>query len=449
MRRVVVAMALLAATVNPMHAQTNVAVPAPAAATGTPKPLPPGANAALDSVRALRGASLRVSLYTYGAGELVWENFGHDAIGIRDTVTGQDVSYNWGIFDFEAPNFVVNFLTGATNYWMAPYNTADYNATYVRDNRSIRVQQLAMSAVEKAAMLEYVIWNSQEANKFYRYDYYQDNCATRVRDAIDYVLNGRVKAVMDTMITPITWRSETERSTSADPLVYPGIELALGRNADKPLTAWQTAFMPERLADAATSVILKTTDGQRYSLVANDTTIFRSSRVPVPLDPPERLAMAALLGLTVAGIIALLTDSRLRILRALLVAFASLWYGVGGILGTTLLLAGVATKHAPYMGSNTTLWQIHPLLLFAALFVPAALMRREATQTARLLVGLSALFSVFGALLQIVPAYSQHSGVVLAVMVPIHVALAVAVLRMPVVQPRRRATAAAAVQRAA
>ncbi|MEO7361590.1 MAG: DUF4105 domain-containing protein [Gemmatimonadaceae bacterium] len=423
----------------PLNADSNV----------VRKPAPPGENAALDSMRAKNGESLRVSLITYGPTDVVWERFGHDAIAIRDTITGQDIVYNWGEFDFEQPNFYKRFLTGETSYWISAYPTPDFNAVYVRQNRSIRVQQLAMTAVQKAALLELVSWNLLEANKYYRYDYYRDNCATRVRDALDHVLNGRVKLSLDTGVTSLTWRSETERVTASNYPVYAGIELALGRNADTPLTNWGASFMPERLADAAATIILKNADGQRYSLVSSDSVVFASSRVPMPIDPPDRTVMAALLGLAIAGIIALLADAESKFLRGVLVGFATLWYLIGGILGTALLLAGTATKHIPYMGSNTTLWQIHPLLLFAALFLPVAFRRREATQTPRILAALIALFSVFGALLQLVPMYRQHSGVVLAVMVPIHLALAIGLLRLPIGTPRRRFSAApAAVPRA-
>lgn len=417
----------------------------------TPPPPAPGENPALDSARAIRGERLQISLLTYGATNVLWERFGHDALAIRDTVTGQDYAYNWGMFDFNAPNFATRFLTGETHYWMTPYPTGPYNqSNYIDDNRSIRMQRLALTAVERGALLDFVMWNSQEPNKFYRYDYYQDNCATRVRDAIDRVLKGRLKTALDTSKTALTWRSETERVTASDFFVYPGIELALGRNADNALTPWQASFMPERLADALTTVILKNEAGQRYRLTATDSVIFASTRVPMPIDPPDRLAMAALLGLTLAGIVALLADSRFAVLRGLLVAFATLWYLVGGILGTALLLAGTATKHAPYMGANTTLWQIHPLLLFAALFVPIALYRRQTTQIPRILVSIIALFAVFGLLLQLVPMFSQSSGVVLAVTVPVHIALAVALWRTTVVNPPlRRVAAAAAAARAA
>ncbi len=421
-----------------LNASGRLAAAQPAADSAPP---PPGVNAALDAARAIRGQTLKVRLMTYGASDIVFERFGHDALAIRDTLTGQDYAYNWGMFDFEQPNFYTRFLTGETKYWMEPYATAEFNQEYVRRNRSIRVQELALSAVERAALLEFIVWNSAETNKYYRYDYYQDNCATRVRDALNRVLKGQLQAALDTGFTNLTWRSETERVTASNWPVYAGIELALGRNADQRLTQWKASFMPERLADAAATVILRNADGQRYRLVSRDSLVFEATRVPMPIDPPERLALAALTGLTLAGLIALLTDSRIRVLRGALIVLVTTWFVAGGVLGTALLLAGTATKHAPYMGSNTTLWQMHPILLFAALFVPVALARREATNSARALVAVTALFSVFGAVLQFVPMLSQRSGLVMAVAVPVHLAIAFAVLRMPVVMPRRRPVA--------
>lgn len=424
------------------HAQSPAA-PATQAGDTIPPP-PPGVNASLDSARAVRGASLKISVYTYGTTDVVFNRFGHDALTIRDTLTGQDFAYNWGMFDFDQPNFYTRFLTGDTKYWLAVYPTDEFNQDYVQNNRSIRVQDLALTAVERGALLDFVIWNSSETNRYYRYDYYQDNCATRVRDAIDRVLRGRLKSALDTSVTTFTWRTETERSMATDIPLYAGIELALGRNADRKITKWESGFLPARLADALGDVVLTTDNGQRYRLVSRDSVVFQSSRQSVPIDPPERIAMAALLGLTLAGLIALMADSRFRALRVVLVVFAIVWYLSGGLLGTALLLAGTVTKHIPYMGANTTLWQINPVMLFAAMFVPVALKRREASNITRAIVVVCAMFAVFGVILQFVPMFKQHSGVVMAVTVPVQLALAIAVLRLPVIAGRRRPTGATA-----
>ena len=412
------------------------------------KPVPPGVNAVLDSARAARGAQLDVSLITYGPGEDVWEKFGHDAIEVRDTQSGEDNTFNWGTFSFDQPNFYLRFLTGDTKYWMAVDPTAAFNANYVHDNRSIRVQHLALNPVQRAALLEFLSWNAQEANKYYRYDYYNDNCSIRARDALDYVLKGRLQAVLDTGLTPRTWRSETERSVGADPFVYPGIELALGRHADKPLTRWAESFMPERLANAMEPLVIRNDEGLRYRIVDHDSIVSASTRVPMPIDPPQRVSMALLLGLTIAGIVAFLADSRFGVLRALLVAFVALWYLMGGLLGTALVLAGTITKHAPYMGSNLTLWQINPVLLVGAIVVPFALARRSDSRFARTVALAIAALALVGMLLQLVPALSQHSGVVIAVILPVHVAIAIALIRSAT-SGHHRAAGATAMSRAA
>lgn len=393
-------------------------------------PPPPGENAALDSARAVRGATLEVRVYTYGPGSAVFENFGHIALAIRDTVTGQHVAYNWGMFDFDQPNFLGRFLTGDTRYWMEGYRAEDFNALYQSDNRSIRAQTLQLSPTERGALFDYVAWNAQDANKYYRYDYYRDNCSTRIRDAIDYVLGGRLRSALSTPGVGRTWRGETERAMASDLPVYAGISLALGRNADLPLSRWDEAFLPEYLAEALETTVIPDAAGRRVRLVTSDSVVFASNRVPLPTEPPARTLTALLLGLTIAGLIAGLADSSRGVTRGVLAVATFAWYLVGGVLGTLLLLAGTVTKHAPYMGANLTLLQVHPLLLVAAFAVPLALLRHARTRLSSWLSLVIAAVAVLGVVLQLVPSLAQRNGVVLAVTVPVHIALAIAVWRL-------------------
>ena len=394
-------------------------------------PLPPGASATLDRARAVRGTRLSIALDTYGPGTEVFERFGHVALVVRDSASGQEVAFNWGMFDFAQPHFLTNFLTGDTKYWMAGYRSADFNADYVRHERSIRRQELALPPMERAALYDYVAWNASEAHKFYRYDYYTDNCATRIRDVLDRVLQGQIKTAFGDAGSGRTWRGETARITATNLPVFAGIEVALGRNADHTLSRWEESFLPELLANHLTTVVLRDQLGNRYKLVSKDTVIATSSRVPLPIEPPDRLAQGALLGFTLAGLLAVLADAKRRMSRAVLSASVAVWYGVGGVLGTLLLVAGTVTKHEPYMGANTTVLQLHPLLLVAAVAVPLALWRGVRSRAS---VGVSttvAALALAGWLLQLVPSLDQQSGVVLAVTLPVHVALAVAIRRLP------------------
>jgi hypothetical protein len=393
-------------------------------------PPPPGVSAALDSARAIRGASLTISLYTYGPSEVFYERFGHAAIGVRDNATGTDYAFNWGLFNFEDPNFLTRFLTGDTKYYMAGFRTDAFNNSYVRTNRSVRQQVLALTPVERAAVQEFVQWNARDENKYYRYDYYQDNCGTRVRDALDRILRGRLHAALDSAGTGRTWRGETARTLAYDLPLYAGIQVALGRHADEPLTRWNEEFLPEHMAEHYASVVLSDSASRRYKLVERDTMLFVSDRVPLPSEAPGWLAMACLLGLTLAGLIAVLADARAKVAQIVLSIVVGLWYLVGGLVGTALLLAATVTKHAPYMGTNSTLLSLNPVLLFAAVIVPVALWRRTPFRAA---VGLSTLVAALtgcGLLAQLVPSWAQSSGVVLAVVVPVHVAVALALWRL-------------------
>jgi len=410
-----------------------IAVPrasaAPSVAVSDPPP-PPGVSAALDSLRALRGASLTVTLITYGPSDVFYERFGHAALAVRDSITGEDVAFNWGIFDFDEPNFVARFLTGDTQYSMARYPTALFNAVYVGDNRSVRQQVLALSAVERAALFEYLQWNALDANKYYRYDYYQQNCSTMLRDALDRVMGGRLKPLLDVPGDGRTWRGETARVLASIPEMYAGIQIALGRHADEPLSQWNEEFLPEHMAEHFSSLVVTNAAGRRVRFVQHDTVVFESTRRPLPGEPPSRLSMALLLGLTLAGLLAGLADARAMAARVVLGIIVGLWYLTGGALGTALLLAATVTKHAPYMGANTTLLALQPLLLVAAIVVPTAFMRGVRTRAA---VGVSTLIAVLAlcaVLVQLVPAWGQHSGEVLAVVVPVHVALALGIWRL-------------------
>ena len=374
---------------------------------------------------------MSVAIITYGPGEFVFEKFGHIALALSDSSTGQDIAFNWGMFDFNQPNFLGRFLTGDTKYWMAGFRTADFNAAYMGENRTIRRQELQLSAVQRGAIADYVSWNAQDANKYYRYDYYADNCATRVRDVLNWVLQGQLEAPFQVPGNGRTWRNETARITASDPLVYPGIQVALGRHADHILTKWEESFMPELLANHLAALTVSDASGAPVKLIASDSVLFTADRPAMPDQAPSRVPMALVLGFVLAALVVLLAGVRAGVARLVLGAFSALWFGLGGLLGTALLMAGTVTKHLPYMGANHTMLQLHPLMLVAAVVVTMALWRGTRRQSAVGVSALVALLSVVGLVLQLMPSLYQQNGVVLAVVVPVHLAFTIALLRLP------------------
>jgi hypothetical protein len=148
---------------------------------------------------------------TMGIGERVWERFGHNAILVEDRARGTAQAYNYGMFDFRQKNFLLNFIKGRMWYWMQGFGLAPTLDIYVRANRSVWVQELNLTPAQRLSLARFLEWNERPENRFYRYDYYRDNCSTRVRDAIDKAINGRLRAATDTIQTPYSYRWHTAR----------------------------------------------------------------------------------------------------------------------------------------------------------------------------------------------------------------------------------------------
>jgi hypothetical protein len=167
------------------------------------------------------GSELRVYLMTIGPGVAVWQRFGHNAIWIEDTRSGQAVAYNWGTFDFAQPNFIGRFLTGDTRYSMEAVDARLLTAHYAQqENRSVWRQELALTPAQRAALLQFIQWNEREENKYYRYQYYVDNCSTRARDAIDRVLGGTIRRALEPVPTGTSYRWHTRRLSTGNVGLY-------------------------------------------------------------------------------------------------------------------------------------------------------------------------------------------------------------------------------------
>src|SRR5690625_4282173 len=174
----------------------------------------PSARAAIADAPA---SDLKVSLITYGPGAVYWERFGHDAIEIRDTTSGESVNFNYGVFDFNQKDFLLNFARGYMRYSMDAELTGPEIAYYMRAGRFVHRQRLDLTPAQAGALRDYLLWNLQPENRQYNYDYYTRNCATRVRDALNQALGGLLEAQLEKPSDGITYRRETDRLMANQP----------------------------------------------------------------------------------------------------------------------------------------------------------------------------------------------------------------------------------------
>ena len=406
-----------------------------ASAQATPAPGPPrgvSAPAATDD--------LDIVLVTFGLGQEVFERFGHNAIWVHDAANGTDVTYDWGNFSFRQPRFLRRFLTGDTRYWMEAKDANAMVEFYRGLGRPITLQRLRLTPDQKRSLRDFLHWNALEENKYYRYDYYLDNCSTRLRDALDRVLGGALRAATDSIRTALSYRRESVRLTDGDRPIQTGIDIALGRPADAPLTVWESFFIPMRLRDAVRGVTVPdAATGARVPLVLSERMLEPYPGTPrvVELQTAPRLVWRLLVvGLVLAALVAgvrVMAVSRRGAVWGLAVV-ASAWSLLCGLIGVVLVLAWTATRHV-FWAWNENLFLASPLSLLLVVLLPMTLLRGRAAGATRLVATAVLALAVVGLLFALVPG-GQENRAIVALFLPVHLVVAWTVLRPAFAPPR-------------
>ncbi|MGO4703370.1 lipoprotein N-acyltransferase Lnb domain-containing protein [Dyella sp. 2RAB6] len=317
------------------------------------------------SVANAPGANLEVALVTYGPGETYWERFGHDAIQVRDTVSGESVDFNYGVFDFDESGFLLNFARGRMHYLMDGAYTEQDQRYYIESGRSVTRQLLALTPEQAAALRDFLLWNLRPENARYDYDYYADNCTTRVRDALDHALGGVIRKQLQGRAGLMTYRQQTARLMSAQPWLMLILDLGLGPYADQPLTAWQESFLPMVLQRELAAVNVDYGAGGTRRLAGAGELLS-----PNRLDVPPEQAPKLLLPLALAGLVfAALLIVAARRWPTGLALLGTLYLVAAGIVGLLLLvLWTLTTHHSAWANANLLLFNPLAFLLLPSLW---------------------------------------------------------------------------------
>src|SRR5688572_3196934 len=376
------------------------------------------------SATQLYSQNTRIFLLTLGPGDAVWERFGHNGIVVEDPSLGSYM-FDWGRFSFDQPGFVRRLMKGRMLYWTDGAPTQMVIDYYSKQNRSIWLQELNLTPQQAASVRDFVLWNVQEQNKYYRYDYYRDNCSTRIRDVINRAINGQLEPQLRAMPTTETYRSHTQRLTYDDPLTYTGLELAMGPLIDQPLTGWEESFIPMELKEWVRKARVRDANGREAPLVLKEVTVFQASRAPLAARAPKLTIWYLLVGVAVAvGLVLFGRGNRTRGRRIALAIVIGFWCFVTGFFGLLITLLWAFTDHAVTY-RNENLLQAHPLLLVLAVFAPAVLLARGwAQRTGVRLAWVIAGLSLLGFVMQILPGIDQVNGEIIALFLPIHLAIA-------------------------
>lgn len=286
--------------------------------------------------------SLRVSLLTCSPGAEIFELYGHEALRIKGNLAGKPVDevYNYGVFDYAAPNFIYRFVKGETDYFVDVAPTDWFLNSYYVQGRRVDEQPLNLTQSQAAVLYERLQDDLLPENRSYRYRYFSNNCSTRILDHIDAVAPDALPSGTQ---TNLTYRRLIERYNEGYPWYQLGIDVALGSAIDHPISLRQTMFVPmELLRHYGSSQTLVEGCGDR-----------RQPPTPWYLSP-----LFVCWTVAVAIAVCLFCGIRMTWLR-------SLWFLLLGLAGSLVFFLIFASDHE---GTSPNLlgWWLNPLWLIAA-----------------------------------------------------------------------------------
>lgn len=184
-------------------------------------------------------------LITVDVGNHVWDNFGHTALRVVDDSTGTDLVFNWGLFDASIGyvRFAANFARGIMDYQLGVTPPAWELGRYQQEARTVWQDRLVLTSEQKRRLYQRLAWNIRDENLVYQYDYFYDNCTTRVRDYLDEALGGALNE-QSRALTQSTFRDEVRDHYASLPLISFSLDVLMNERIDRRMTQWEQMFLP-------------------------------------------------------------------------------------------------------------------------------------------------------------------------------------------------------------
>lgn len=315
--------------------------------------------ASLPALLSAQGSLPRITLITGSPGEDLYSVFGHTAIRVQDTLRGRDLTYSYGVFDFDTPNFYLKFIRGKLNYKLGLQSYKSLLREYGASGRRLTEQEILLDDSDKTRLLRFLQENYKPENRYYLYDFFYDNCATRVRDALEATCG--TEALSYPPAEPVdslpTFRDFLHEYLARHDWTRFGIDLLLGRPTDKRMDFREQMFLPDYLASHLAQVRYRGGPllGPEQEIIPLELEL---SRTPLPLRPVYIFGLLALVILAISwlrpGLWPAWLDTTLGMLA--------------GLAGIFLLLMWFGTDHGA-VKHNWNLLFLNPLALLWAFLI--------------------------------------------------------------------------------
>lgn len=290
-----------------------------------------------------------ISILTAGPGNSLNDAFGHSAFRIKDPENRLDIVYGYGEYDFDAPNFYLKFAQGKLNYLMSKDNFSRFYQIYVYLNRTLKEQILNISQSEKQQLYNYLVNNYKPENRGYLYEFFFDNCATKIKDVANIATNNNIIFNLPENYTEKTFRNLIYNNVNKNTWGSLGIDIALGSVIDRNATAQEQMFLPENIYKFFEAATHKTTN---QPLVKKSHVIFKRKDVKAT---NSFLTSPLFVFSILASIIVFITYNDLKKHKR------TIWLDVilfsfTGLAGVLILLLWFATDHTGTHQNYNLLW---------------------------------------------------------------------------------------------
>ena len=304
-----------------------------------------------------------ISIITIGPGKQLYDSFGHNAIRVSDPSNGKDLAFNYGTFDFNTPNFYIKFGQGKLPYALSVSTYDGFLRNYIAEKRWIKQQKLDVTYGEKIAIFEFLLNNAQPSNREYQYDFFFDNCATRIRDVLAVNLGSKLSYKPEQYAASLySFRELIQQRLHWNSWGSLGIDIALGAVIDRTANPWEHQFLPDYVFESLKSATI-TRNNKTSALIKKETTINN----PGPMARNSAFLLSpffVFLVLAIGIVYRTLRDSkqqkRSRWLDTVL-------FFVTGIVGVLLLVLWLATDHTATVTNYNILWAFPLNLIFCTL----------------------------------------------------------------------------------
>lgn len=307
----------------------------------------------------------KISVITCGPGQdQLYAAFGHSAFRVEDPVNKIDQVYNYGVFDFRQKNFYLNFARGQNYYRLASYPFSDFEYAYIYFNRYIHQQELNLNRFQNQKLFDYLEWNALPENQYYLYDYFYDNCATRIRDVVVRVFGDSVKFDGSYIETRYSIRDLTDLYLKYQPWGDLGIDICLGLPMDKLATPYEYMFLPDYVESSFAHASIR--DGNRsIPLVRKSFAVFEPKEA---LEYANGFFQPAYI-FSILFLISLVISFR-DVKKVMLTnSFDVALFSIVGSVGLLLLLLWIATDHKAAAKNFNLLWALPTHLIAVVAFV--------------------------------------------------------------------------------